>query len=196
MRRCVVYIYDPDTTLNFDLKVKFIGFLTCFCVQPITFLDWHWLTIFGTWVNTIRPYVFCTFLILIWCWPLTSRSNYRLLSCLHIRPLTSVSFDIGIPYLAHRCITMRGCVKYIHNPDTILELWPQGQIYRVYDMALCSGPSFFVLWHSHTLFGNCECITMVRCVYLRLLVIFSSTYVCNFILLRVWNLVIFPMLLV
>ena len=48
MRRCVVYIYDPDTTLNFDLKVKFIGFLTCFCVQPITFFGltlvnhiWH-----------------------------------------------------------------------------------------------------------------------------------------------------------
>ena len=35
-----------------------------------------------------------------------------------------------------------------------LELWPQGQIYRVYDMALCSGLSFFVLWHSHTLFGT------------------------------------------
>ena len=37
MRRCVAYIHDPDTTLNFDLKVKFIGFLTCFRVQPITF---------------------------------------------------------------------------------------------------------------------------------------------------------------
>ena len=28
MRRCVAYIHDPDTTLNFDLKVKFIGFMT------------------------------------------------------------------------------------------------------------------------------------------------------------------------
>ena len=37
IRRCVVYIHDPDTTLNFDLKVKFIGFLTCFRVWPITF---------------------------------------------------------------------------------------------------------------------------------------------------------------
>ena len=55
-------------------------------------------------------------------------------------------------------------------------LWPQGQIYRclsclrvrsvisvcfdtsipylVHDMALCSGHSFFDLWHSHTLFGT------------------------------------------
>ena len=38
MTRCVAYIHDPDTTLNFDLKVKFIGFLTCFRVRPITFL--------------------------------------------------------------------------------------------------------------------------------------------------------------
>ena len=35
MRRCVTYIHDPDATLNFDLKVKFIGFLTCFHVRPI-----------------------------------------------------------------------------------------------------------------------------------------------------------------
>ena len=28
MRRYVVYIHDPDTTLNFDLKVKFVGVLT------------------------------------------------------------------------------------------------------------------------------------------------------------------------
>ena len=30
----------------------------------------------------------------------------------------------------------------------------QGQIYRVYDMALCSGTAFFVLGHSHTMFGS------------------------------------------
>ena len=31
-----LYIHDPDTTLNFDLNIKFIGFLTSFGVQPIT----------------------------------------------------------------------------------------------------------------------------------------------------------------
>ena len=62
----IAYIHDPDSTLNFDLKVKFIGFLTCFHVRPITFL-----------------------------W-----------------------FDIGLPYLAHECITIRRCVAYIHDPDT------------------------------------------------------------------------------
>ena len=42
MRRWVAYIHDPDMTLNFDLKVKFIGFLTCFCVRPITFF-WFYI---------------------------------------------------------------------------------------------------------------------------------------------------------
>ena len=40
MRWHVAYIHHPDVTLNFDLKVKFIGFLTCFCVQPIT-ICWY-----------------------------------------------------------------------------------------------------------------------------------------------------------
>ena len=68
MRGCVGYIHDPDTTVNFDLKVKFIGFLTCFRVRPITFF----------WI------------------------------------------DIGLPYLAHGCITIRQCVPYIHDPDSML----------------------------------------------------------------------------
>ena len=32
-----------------------------------------------------------------------------------------------------------------------IDHWPQGQINRFYDMVLCSGLSFFVLQHSHTL---------------------------------------------
>ena len=38
MRGCVKYIHDPDTTLNFDRKVKFIEFMTWFCVQASAFL--------------------------------------------------------------------------------------------------------------------------------------------------------------
>ena len=68
IRQCVAYIHDPDTTFNFDLKVKFIGFWTCFRVRPITFL----------WI------------------------------------------DIGLHYLAHGCITIRQCVAYIHDPDSML----------------------------------------------------------------------------
>ena len=37
-----------------------------------------------------------------------------------VRLSASVSFDTGIPYLAHRSITMRGCVKYIRDSDTTL----------------------------------------------------------------------------
>ena len=44
-------------------------------------------------------------------------------------------FDIGLPYLAYGCITMRWC-------RVDVDLWPQGQIYRVYDVALFSGPAF------------------------------------------------------
>ena len=43
---------------------------------------------------------------------------YRLLSCLNVRPVTSVSFDIGIPNFVHWSIIIRGCVKYIHDPHT------------------------------------------------------------------------------
>ena len=74
--------------------------------------------------------------------------------CLHVRPVTSVSFDIGLSNLADRFITMRECVKYIHDPDTTLNFYLKVKFYRVYVMALCSGLSFFVLWQCHILFGT------------------------------------------
>lgn len=43
-------------------------------------------------------------------------------------------FDIGLSYLAR---------VYYHEPE--------GQIYRDFDKALCSGHSLFMLWHSHTI---------------------------------------------
>ena len=39
MRRYDTYIHDPDTTLTFDLKVKFKGFMTWFCGQALAFLS-------------------------------------------------------------------------------------------------------------------------------------------------------------
>ena len=58
MRRCVKYIHNPDTTLNFDLKVKFIGFLTCFRVRPITsFLIDIGLPYLAHWCIIIRRFV-------------------------------------------------------------------------------------------------------------------------------------------
>ena len=49
----LIYVHDLDMTLIFDLKVKFIGFLTWHCVQAIYvnfFILWHSHTIYGTWV--------------------------------------------------------------------------------------------------------------------------------------------------
>ena len=65
-----MYIHDPDMTLNFDLKVKFIEVLTCFRVLP----------------------------------------------------MSSVCFDISIPYLAYTGMStsIRECVAFIHDPDMML----------------------------------------------------------------------------
>ena len=68
IRRCDKYLHVHDLMLTFDLKIKFIG----------------------------------------------------LLSCLPVRHVTSFSFHIGIPYLAHGSIYVRECVKYIHDPNTTL----------------------------------------------------------------------------
>ena len=47
-------------------------------------------------------------------------SFYVLLSRLHVRHVTSVSFNIVMPYFEHGDITIRGCVKYIRDPDMTL----------------------------------------------------------------------------
>ena len=64
--------------------------------------------------------------------------------CLRVWPVTSANYDIVILCFAHGSITTRGEWSWYD-----VDFWPQGQIHRVYDMALCSGHSFFVLWHSH-----------------------------------------------
>ena len=88
------------------------------CPAHNYFLIWHWQTIFGTWVYPHEK---------MWhvhsCSPfdvdlLPQDQIYRLLSCLHVQPVTSVSFDIGIPYLAYGSITMRGCMILIRQTLT------------------------------------------------------------------------------
>ena len=71
MRRCVAYIHDPNTTLTFDLNVKFIRFLTSASQARTFLLLWHSLTIFGTWFRMLLR----TFVISIQQWPLSSRSG-------------------------------------------------------------------------------------------------------------------------
>ena len=121
MGRCVTYIQDPDTTLKFDLKVNFIGFLTCFCVRPITFV---WFDIglpyLAHWCITMRR---CVAYIHD---PDTTLNFYikvkfiGFLTCFRVRPITFFWIDIGLPYLAHGCITIRQYVAYIHDPDSML----------------------------------------------------------------------------
>ena len=71
MRGCITHIHDPDLTLTFDLKVKFLGFWCVF--YPYLTLVYHiWHMGVWTWEN-----VFGTFMILIRHWPLTSRANLK-----------------------------------------------------------------------------------------------------------------------
>ena len=102
------------------------------------YYEWDWLLTFR------RYHIITMILTLIW-----QGQIYRLLSCLHVRPVTSVCLNIGIPYLAH------GCMCQVHSWSWYdINLWSQGQIYRVNDMVLCLGLRFFIFWHSHTLFGT------------------------------------------
>ena len=124
------------------------GFWHVFCPVHNYLLIWHWLTIFGICVNhhekMCRVHSWSLFYLELW----PKCQIYGFFSCLCVRPIISVCFDIGIPYLAHMSITMRTCVAFIHDPD---RKWPltSGPIYRVYNMVLCLGHSFFVLWQSH-----------------------------------------------
>ena len=92
-------------------------------VRPTTFvLVWHWLIIFGTRVYHHGKvwHVHSYFRSDSDFWP--QGQIYRPLSCLHVRPEISLSFDIGILYLTHGPITMRGYVKYIRDPDRTLTI--------------------------------------------------------------------------
>ena len=83
------------------------------------------------------------------------------MSCLHVRPVTSVSFDIGISNLADWSITMRECVKYIHDPDLTLNF-----DLNVKFIDFVFRPQLFLSFDIVILCLACECtcITMVRCV--------------------------------
>ena len=152
MRWCVAYIMIRLRPWNLTSRSNSL-FLKCFRFWLITFFGLTYLTIFGTWVyhhdamchkHSWTPYD-------LDLWP--QGLIYRLLSCLHVWPVTSVFWHwhtiFGIWVYHHE----RMC--QVHSWSWYdVDLWPQGQIYMVYDMALCSGLSFFVLWHSHTLFGT------------------------------------------
>ena len=54
IRLCVANILDPNTTLSFDLTVKFIGFLTRLCVRPVTWIELNWIEFYLRTQHNIR----------------------------------------------------------------------------------------------------------------------------------------------
>ena len=107
MRRCVAHIHDPDTTLTFDFMVKFIGVLTCFRVQLKTCF----------WFDIGLPYLPYASITVRRCvayirdpdLTLTFDLSVESVGFCHlcVQPITSVCFDTGITYLAHRSIIMK-----------------------------------------------------------------------------------------
>ena len=119
-RGCVKYIHDPDMTLTFDLKVKFIGFMTWLCVQASPFLS------FG---------------IVILCYAFGCITMVRCVTYSHELCMT-LTFDISIKIIFSQCILIWPDVfslwhrhtKFLHmgvSPwdmlctfSTLVWLWP------------------------------------------------------------------------
>ena len=53
------------------------------------------------------------------------RPSVRLSGQIRFWAVNYLCCNIGIPNLAHGCITMRRCVAYIHDPDTTLTFDPK-----------------------------------------------------------------------
>ena len=115
----VACIHDPDTTLTFDLKVKFIGCMTWFCVQVTAFLSID-IVMFGTKVYHHGTMCGVYFLPL---YGLALWTQYQHFVFTFYLSLTrsSLLFDIGIPKFGIWVyLTMRQHVMYILD----LDLWP------------------------------------------------------------------------
>ena len=121
MIQCVAHIYNPDMTLTFDLKVKYIGFFTCIHVWPIPFPRFDiCLPNLTHGCNTVRrcvAYIHDPNTTLIFDLKVKFTGFLDMFLC----PIHNYFlFDIGLPYLSHASITMRGCVTYIYDPDSTL----------------------------------------------------------------------------
>ena len=57
--------------------------------------------------------------------------------------ITFFWFDIGLPYLAHGCITMRRCVVHICDPDTNLTFYLKVKFIGFLDMFSCPARYFY-----------------------------------------------------
>ena len=90
------------------------------CPAHNFFMVWHWLTIFGTWVyhheTMCRVHSWSRYDLELW----PQGQIYRVFDMFSCPAHNFFLIDIGLPYLAHGCITIRQCVAYIHHPDSML----------------------------------------------------------------------------
>ena len=83
------------------------------------------------------------------------RLSIRLSVQIRVRPITF--------FMVWHWLTIFGTWMYHHETMCRvhswsryeLEPWPQGQIYRVFDMFSCPVHNFFMVWHWLTIFGTC-----------------------------------------
>ena len=147
-RRCVEYIHDPDSTLTYDFKVKFIGFC-CVC------LLWQWHTIFSTWVYHHER--MC--LLHSWSWYdidlLISRSNFiGFMTSLCVRARAFLYFDIS-----HTVWHMSVSPWYNVSSTFMTSVWPWpltliSKLYIHYEFESGIIKTVFALLHRHTKFWH------------------------------------------
>ena len=150
MRGCVAYIHDPNTILTFDLKVKFTGFFYMFSCSAD---NYHFSFDIGlpNFSHACIPMRECVAYTHDPDSTLTFDLKVKFIG-LRVRPVTSVCLTFAF-IIWHMGLSPSEDVSRIFMICWYdVDLWPQGQMYRVYDMPLCSGHGFFLLWHSHKMF--------------------------------------------
>ena len=161
-----VLLYPPRMTFRGVYRNHFVCLSVCVCpsVCPSVcadscpahnfFMVWHWLTIFGTWVyhheTMCRGHSWSRYDLELW----PQGQIYRVFDMF--------SYPAHNFFMVWNWLTIFGTWMYHHETmcrlyswfSYDLELWPQGQIYRVFDMFSCPAHNFFLNWHWLTIFGR------------------------------------------
>ena len=97
-----------------------------------------------------------------WLRPFSRGNNYQLAEI-----KSFLSFDIAIPYLAHKCRYHHVTMCRIHSrPLYDLALWPQYQN-SIFTMNICLGKTVFALWHRQNLAHGCITWDNMHVVYIH-----------------------------
>ena len=109
-----VYVYECNKEVQRNV------FCADSCPAHNFFMVWHWLTILGTWVyphkTMCRVHLWSRYDLELW----PQGQIYRVFDMFSCPAHNFFLIDIGLPYLAHGCITIRQCVANIHDPDSML----------------------------------------------------------------------------